>query len=313
MKKRFVIAGATIVAAGVLAMMLIPRAYEKKVVVNTPFLLLYKQISVIGNYAKWYRPFTGSDSSGITISGNNKISKGPTSLQIDVLNERSCVLRVTENDHSVEILYNITADTVNKNSVTLLYKASLWQKLTGTNKIFDEAEKSLTGLKDYTEDTRRVYGFPISLVLVIDTTFLFTAKTVALSSKQQSIKELYRELINYAAAKDAGYTGTNIFYITAEGKDSVRLYQGIGISKNVLQLPLYGPISVKRMPYKKNLVMAAYKGRFGDIPAVFSALEQFSIDNSMISMAIPFLKFESGENDFDDEKIISANAYFPVR
>lgn len=312
MKKWFVVP-VIIVTVFILYATIVSRPYQKEITINAPLLRLYKQISVIGNYAKWYRPFTGTGSAGITISGNNKISNGHTSLQIDILNERSCVLQVTENNQPSEILYSITADTVNRNRVTLLYKSTLWRKFFGNSKVFDDAEKSLTSLKEYTEDTRRVYGYPISLALVTDTTFLFTSKVVTKKEKQQSIKELYKFLTDYAAAKDAGYTGTNIFYITAEGKDSVRLYQGIGISKNVLQLPLYGPISVKRMPYQKNLVVAAYKGPFGDIPAVFSALEQFSIDNSMISMAIPFIKFAPGENDFADEKIIRANAYFPVR
>lgn len=313
MKKWFRIAALIVLTGSILYTTLVPGVYQKEIVINAPLLRLYKQISVINNFAKWHPAIAGADSAAITISGRDKLSTAQVSLQIVTLTERSCLLRVSEKEKSKDVLYSITEDTVGRNRVTILYKTTLWKKLTGGDPALLSAEKSLASLKEYTEDTRRVYGFPISLTQVTDTTFLFTSEVVANKEKKASVKKLYQLLTSYAAAKDAGYTGTNIFYISAAGKDSVRLYQSIGVSKNTMQLPLYGPITLKRMPYRKNLVTAAYKGKLGDIPNVFNAMEQFSIDNKMISMAIPFIKFAEGETDFDDEKLITAQAFFPVR
>lgn len=313
MKKWFLIAVAIVLAGSILYATLVPGVYQKEIVIHAPLLRLYKQISVISNFAKWHPVFAGTDSATITIAGNDKLIAEQASLQIVKLTERSCLLRMNEKKETKDVLYSITEDSVGRNRVTILYRTTLWKKLTGSDHIIQTAEKSLASLKKYTEDTRSVYGYSISLTQVTDTAFLFISEVVAKKEKKESIKKIYKRLRDYAAAKDAGYTGTNIFYITAAGKDSVRLYQSIGVSKNTMQLPLYGPVTIKRMPYKKNLVEAGYKGKFGDIPEVFNAMEQFSIDAKMISMAIPFIKFAEGEDDFDDEKIITAEAFFPVR
>lgn len=313
MKKWFLTAALSVLAGIILYATLVPRVYQKEIIINAPLLRLNKQISVIGNFAKWHPAIAGTDSATISISGNDKVSTGKTSLQIVTLTERSCLLRISEKEQSKDVLYSITEDTVRRNRVTILYKTTFWKKITGSDPLVQAAEKSLTSLKEYTEDTRRVYGYNISLTQVTDTAFLFTSEVVANKEKKASIKKLYQLLTAYAAAKDAGFTGTTIFYIMAAGKDSVRLYQSIGVSKNTMQLPLYGPVSLKRMPYKKNLVVADYEGKFGDIPKVFTALEQFGIDDKMVSMAIPFIKFAEGEDDFDDEKVIKVRAFFPVR
>lgn len=312
--KKWIVYGIVIITLCVTCYLLfIPRIYSKTITVNVPLTLLNKQFSEIKNYPKWLNTLKNVDSTQIRIIGKDRIESKENSIQIVTITERSCLLRIEKKETFREVLYTIIADTINKNTLTVSYKNTLWNALFGNNTSFKDAEKSIASLKEYTEDTRKVYGFHIYLDLVTDTTFLFTSKTVPVEKKKAAINENYIQLVKYADAKNAGYTGTKIFYTTAMGKDSVRLYQGVGISKNVISLPFYGSIAVKRMPYQKNLAVADYNGKFGEIAEVFSALEQYSIDQGMISMAIPFIKIEPSQKEFDDSIQIQAKVYFPVR
>ena len=92
----------------------------------------------------------------------------------------------------------------------------------------------------------------------------------------------------------------------------MHLYASIGITSNIENIPLAGQFALRRMPYQRNLIIADYEGPFGKINELFTAMEQYRTDNSMTSMAIPFIKFTTDSIDFDDTKIIKVKGFFPV-
>jgi hypothetical protein len=313
MKKKMLVFVLLALTACVLYATMVTQVYRKQVTIHAPIKRLIKQIAIIDNYKNWYSAFAGASAGTITISGKDKISNGISALKIITLNEKSCLLQVEKNNRSKEVFYDISADTVYRNTVTLIYKSTLWKHICGSDDIVRDAESSLLQLKAFTEDTKRTYGFSTMLVEVTDTTFLFASKIVANADKKQSIIALYEQLINYANTKDAGYTGVRIFNAAQVGKDSVRLQQGIAVSKNTTTIPFYGPISLKQMPYKRMLVKAEYEGKFGNIQKVFDAMDQFISDENLITMAIPFIKFNDAAQNFEDSAFIKVSAYFPVK
>lgn len=291
---------------------LVSKEYHKEITIKTSLLKIHNQLSYIDYIAKWYLPFANADSSRIKITGKEKITCDYTALDIVKLEGLSSLFKITEKGTSKEVLFSLKGITETNQVVTLSYKNTLWNKLFVKNSIINDAEKSLQHLKDYIEDTRTTYGYKIETTEVKDTTFLFTSKIVAKNDKKETLKKLYEILIHYANEKDAGYKGVRILYLIPMGKDSIGLSASIGITKHTEQMPLDGNITLRRMPYKRNLIVADYEGRFGNIDNLFAAMERYRTDNNLTSMAIPFVKFEMDSIDFDDSEIIKAKGFFPI-
>ena len=288
------------------------KEYHKEITIKASLLKIHNQLSYIDYIANWYIPFADADSSRVKITGKEKITRDNAALNIIKLEGLSSLFKIIENGTSKEVLFSLNGNTETSQVVRLSYKNTLWNKLFVKNSIINDAEKSLQHLKDYIEDTKTAYGYKIEITEVTDTTFLFTSKVVANNEKKETLKKLYETLIHYANEKDAGYKGVRILYLIPMGKDSIRLSASIGITKHTEQMPLDGDISLRRMPYKRNLIVAGYEGRFGKIDNLFAAMEQYRTDNNLTSMAIPFVKFEMDSIAFDDSEIIKAKGYFPV-
>jgi hypothetical protein len=313
MKKTFLSIFLIAVTGWLLYATLVNKESHKTISIKAPLLKVHNQISFIDYIARWYEPFAGKDSADIKIQDRDKIVSDGTTLAIVKLNGLSSLFKITEGSHSKEVLFTASGDVETAiHTVTLSYKTTLWNEWFGNNNIISNAEKSLLGLKDFMEDTKRVYGFNIGVTLVTDTTFLFTQQIVANSNKKDALKNLYESLIQYAKEKSAGYNGTKILYLAAAGKDSIHLYTSIGITNNIEKIPLTGPFALRRMPYQKNLIIADYEGSFGKINELFTAMEQYRTDNSMTSMAIPFIKFTNDSISFDDNETIKVKGFFPV-
>jgi len=312
MKKKIAFSLLILLTGFILYATLVTKVRYKEITIKAPLLKIHNQISFINYISKWYVPFANQDSAGVTIPDKDNIKSSNTTLSIIKLNGLSSLYKINENGKSQEVFFLVNGDTGLNHIVRLSYENTLWHELFGSSSIINNAEKSLQSLKYYIEDTKITYGYKIALTEVTDTTFLFTSKVVLNSNKKAALKNLYESLIQYAKEKNAGYNGTRILYLSSVGKDSIHLYTSIGITSNTESIPLKGSIALKRMPYKRNLIAADYKGSFGKIERVFSAMEQYRTDNSMTSMAIPFIKFITEGIEFDDDQIIEAKGFFPV-
>lgn len=311
MKKKITIIVLLVGVIGLLWVLFVPSVQKNEVVINAPVIRVQHQLSVVKSISRWYLPFAQTDTAEIKMSGNNKIESNSRSLVITHITGVSAAYQVTENSTSKDVLFTVIADSAGHSKVTLSYTSSLWSRLTGGSTVTDNAVKSLNHLKEYFEDTKKMYGFEMEVVELTDTAFLFTSKVVANSAKKETFQSLYAALIQYAGKKDMGYTGTKIFYMSPFGNDSIHIFTSIGIS-NPKNASLEGEYSLKKMPYKGKLLTAYYQGSFKNINSVIKAMEQFKADNNMTSMAIPFIKPVTEGIDFDDAQIVQARAYYPV-
>ncbi|CAN5479158.1 hypothetical protein BH11BAC3_BH11BAC3_00340 [soil metagenome] len=311
MKKKITFIITAIIIAFVLYATLVTTIYKKEMLINTPVSRVQKEIGSIKSIAKWYMPFAITDTTTLKITGNNKLQSNTDSLLVVSLTGLSATYQVSEKDQSKEVAFNIMADTGNHSKITLSYRSNLWNKLTGSNQIIANAEKSLEHLKDYFGDTKKMYGYEMEVVELTDTTFLFTSKVVLNSSKKTALQSIYASLIKYASEKNMGYNGTKIFYASPFGDDSTHLFMSIGITNTAKEL-FSGDFTLKKMPYKGHLLSAYYQGSFGNVNKVINAMERFKSDNEMTTMAIPFVKLITDNVDFDENQIIQARAYYPV-
>jgi hypothetical protein len=311
MKNKWIYLLLSVVIAFVLYATLFSATYHKELLIKVPFSRIYEQISSPRSVAKWYEPFAAADTDAIKISGRDSIACNNASLKIVKASGLSVWYNVSESGKAREVAFSLNPDSLINTTVVLNYKSTLWNNWFGGNHILSNAEKSLQNLKDYFEDTKKMYGYPIEVNEVTDTAFLFTSKVTANNTKRETFKKLFESLIQYANEKNAGYNGSRIFYTLPYGKDSIQLFTSIGIT-NTDSIGVSGNFSLKKMPNKGHLLVAFYQGRFGEVSKVVGALEQFKSDNKMTTMAIPFIKLITEGIDFDDAQIIQAKAYAPI-
>lgn len=272
-----------------------------------------EQINNARNLVKWYAPFTLNDTSGITKKNNTQlVSSGDYSAEISNITMYSAIITAGYKKNKKAFAFNAIADSVepNNSSINLAYHSNLFHKWFRKSELEKNAEKSLESLKDYMTDTRRFYGYEIQIVPVEDTTFLFNRMTVPFAERKEATKKIFEKLIAFAEKNNAGYNGTRIYY-TQKSSIDITIFASIGVT-NKVEIPSNSDIEYKRMPYKKNLLMATYQGPFGQSYRAFRALENFKTDHSMTSMAIPFQKFMSDGYDFDDDQVVQLKVYYPV-
>ncbi len=287
---------------------------DKKVTIPYSMQKIHEQLSIPENMINWYFPFAGIDTLQQKITTTSKRIDASGSY-LEIANQSiagSGIIAGNKKEKKV-FIFTILPDTTNiiQCDVQLSYNTTLFRKLFGGGSLEKEAVKSLESLKAYMEDSRRLYGFQIERETVTDTSFLFNRRTVPLSEKQAGTKKLFEDLIHYAEKNNLGYTGTRIFYTMNSSGNHVTLYASIGISKS-FENKIGNEFEYKAMPAGKNLLVAVYQGRFGDVYKVYEALEQYKSDYLLSSMAIPFQKFMNDGYDFAEDQVVQLKVYYPI-
>lgn len=311
MKKKILLAVLTFFTLFLIYAIFVTRVEHKMTRINLPYLKISEQISSTGNIAKWYLPFDSTDSNAIRFTGNVRIDAPDNGLIITQLTGLRAGYTVTTGKQSADIHFDLVPVSKDTTNVTLSFETTLWSKLFSRNSLMRNAEKSLENLRDYFEDTRKMYGYEIEKSEVTDTAFLFRSAIVGNNLKRVAWKELFESMIQFAKEKELGYNGTRILYFLPFGKDSVHLFASIGIT-NTERSRFNEKFLLKQMPYRGRLLSAYYQGSFGNVGRAINALEKYRTDNTMTSMAIPFIKLITEGFDFDDSKVIQARAFYPV-
>ena len=290
----------------------VSKTFRHHVTVPYDMLKTGEQLYNPANLVKWYIPFLQTGTQSFDITTKNTIVSGNYSLEITDQSLISVVLKTHSGTNTKEFFFTAAPDTLNaqESMITLSYRNTLFNEWFKRDELVKNALQSLTNLKDYMEDTKRMYGFEISLTTVVDTSFLFISETVPVDEKRVATKKLFEQLFAYADKKKAGYNGIRIFYSQKSG-DEITLFASIGVT-NRINIPPADPFQYKMMPLGKNLLEAVYQGPYGESDKVFRALESFKKDHGLVSMAIPFQKFLSDGYDFADDQIVQMKVYFPI-
>ncbi|MBL7725944.1 MAG: hypothetical protein JNK27_17525 [Chitinophagaceae bacterium] len=285
--------------------------FQKTIHLPLPILTVTEQFKNPENLQKWFTPFdTGGPAS--FDSSNNKIISGEYQVQIKNQSLYSSLLVYSNNKKEKQFIISALPDT-SKNSITslsIIYKSSYFKKWFSQDDLTKNALTSFNNFREYIEDSKRVYGYEIKPVKVVDTLFLFERKTVLLADKRQGMKSIFENLITYADKNNLGYNGNRIFYSLKTG-DSITLFASIGITREI-EVPKDAALEIKRMPFEKKLLEATYQGTFGASNKVFDALEKFINDHYLATMGIPYQKFISDGYDFADDQVVQMKVYYPI-
>jgi len=285
--------------------------FTKTIHLPLPILTVTEQFKNPENLQKWFAPFDIGGSVSFD-SSSKKINSGEYKLQIKDQSLYSSLLIYSNSKKEKQFIISALPDTT-KNSITslsIIYKSSYFKKWFGQDDLIKNALTSFTNFHEYIEDSKRVYGYEIKPVKVVDTLFLFERRTVQQADKRQAMKSIFENLIAYAAKNSMGYTGNRIFYSQKTG-DNITLFASIGITREIA-IPENISVEVKRMPFEKKLLEATYQGTFGESGKVFTALEKFITDHYLATMGIPYQKFISDGYDFADDQVVQMKVYYPI-
>jgi len=254
-------------------------------------------------------PFTSNSAS----FRDNKMVSGTDTLTLLQLSAFELAFRRSNPDAALNFSINVLPhqDSVNQSYLVLNYTASRWASLFGANKLAEDAEASLDSLTKFLNNPARLYGYDIVGELVEDTSFLFASKKIRRENFASETKALYDMLIAEAAKRNAGYNGVRIFHFIDSDSANRTIYAGIGVTKRV-ETKEGEAVSYKMMPYQRNLLVTYYEGPYGKLPEVYSAMEQFKIDNQYVSMAIPFHKYLDEGYGFTEDQIVKMKVCYPV-
>ena len=310
-KKTIVLASSFLLLGFFLFATLFKKVNEETITLEAPLLKIEQQLSNVKYIQKWYGSFAATDTNQIKKINDSTISNNELKLSLYKSNDLSHWYALEKDGHQLKVVFSIIMDSLNNNKVILRYENSLWNRLTNNDTLINEAKTSLANLKEYLSDTKKLYGYKIEKSNVTDTTFIFSSATVSLKDKRTGIKNLFESLIQHAKEKNAAYNNTRIFYSTPLGNDSIQLFAGIGINRPE-GIAYVGKFTIKRMPYKLNLIQTFYQGEFGKTDLAIQALESYRRDYGFVGMAMPFIKFLTDDIDFPDDKIIQADIFYPV-
>lgn len=315
MKRKIVSVVCIIISVVVLFYLLfVQHEFKKTLILKLPILTVTEQFNTPKNLQKWFVPFinaTASPSDSVTQT-NKSITDGTYRLEVNNTSIYSAILTFSKGKKTKEFLFSAMPDSTKGGFtiLTIIYKNSYLKEWLFKSDLEQKALSSFTGFKEYLDDTKRIYGYEINPVKVVDTLFLFKRQTVSLSDKRNTTKSLFENLIAYADKNNLGYNGNRIFY-SVKGDDNITLFASIGITREI-EIPETEEFEIKRMPFEKNLLEAIYQGPYGEASKVFEALKQYLSDHNLSSIAIPYQKFISDGYDFADEQVVQMKIYCPI-
>lgn len=274
-----------------------------------------EQIRLPAQLEKWFYPFADYD----TLLVKKSFSPRPTLISTDFelvvenASPANATLKLTEDGNSRRFNIAILPDPGNSRSciVKLRLKSTFWKRMIDPDPLEEVAIRSIKNLGEFTNDTRRFYGFTITRQTVTDSSYLYITATVKPDQKVYGTKLLFDSLAAFARKKNINWNGKRIFYSQLTSPEELQLFASIAINSPVDLYPAEG-ISKKMMPLGKSLLVADYKGDYKGVSAAFRALEQYKRDYSLVSMAIPFEDFITPGYGFAPDDLVEIKVCYPV-
>jgi hypothetical protein len=256
--------------------------------------------------SRWMIPFTN----GATFKNDQLLRDNDT---ISILKFSAFNIDFRRSNPKGSLNFSISVvpdkDSVFQSYFLLSYSIPRWKHILGDD-LAEDARTSLDSLQAYLGNPDKLYGFPLKMEPVADTSFLFARKTIAKKDFATETKALFDMLISEAEKRGAGYNGVRIFHFQDAGNQRT-LFASVGIKKD-LETKEGDIVSLKKMPYQMNLLTLDYKGTYKDITKAYQALEDYRSDYRYVTMAIPFHKYLQDGYGFDDSTVVHMKVCYPV-
>jgi hypothetical protein len=165
-------------------------------------------------------------------------------------------------------------------------------------------------LDRFFNDTKELYGYAIEHSFVEDTSYLFKKITIPTDLVFEKLPLIYDSLIQFARKQHLEYRGVRIFNI--HRLDSTHCQLNASIAIHGTPALSDDNIFLKQMPYKKNLLVAYYRGSITEADKALEALEKYRGDHGLIRMAIPFVQLPADDFNLSDTAALNIKVFYPV-
>ena len=292
-KMKFLVIGLVLLLAIIYAV--VPAQKELVVKVPLPIERVMMEFELMDKVDQWYTP---------------KKQDG-YALSIEKANPFEFIFVNTKADKTTPVHIVVSPDTTDSKLTKIVYRYKQSKLPISGDDLTASVAASLTNLGEMLKTTTYVYGYNILTTTVTDSSFLFQSKVVPKMNETAETKKIFDELIAYAEKRNAGYNGVRIFYTQRVNNDEVALFASVGVNNYTPTGPSE-KIQYKMMPYGKKLLILDYEGPYGKSKELFSVLEDYKRYNTLVSMAIPFIKYMSPGYGFADTQVVKTRVSFPV-
>jgi len=292
-KMKFLIIGLVLLLAIIYAV--VPAQKELVVKVPLPIERVMMEFELMDKVDQWYTP---------------KKQDG-YALNIENANPFEFIFVNTKADKTTPVHIVVSPDTTDSKLTKIVYRYEQSKLPISGDDLSTSVAASLNNLGEMLKTTTYVYGYNILTTTVTDSSFLFQSKVVPKVNESAETKMIFDELIAYAEKRNAGYNGVRIFYTQRVNNDEVALFASVGVNNYTPTGPSE-KIQYKMMPYGKKLLILDYEGPYSKSKELFSVLEDYKRYNTLVSMAIPFIKYMSPGYGFADTQVVKTRVSYPV-
>lgn len=305
MRTILIIAGVVLLLAVAGAFLLLPRqvSLSQDMAIKAPSAAVLRSLTEKEKWAQWWPAENAA--LRYRAANFNASSQMTNSLLVDIPTGDSAV-------QGLLMAIGVSTDsTIVSCEATLpagmnpLHRISTWME---ARRLKRELSKTLSRLKGFSEDPRKVYGIPVREVRVT-TPFLVAVRSESRGyPSTEAVYAQVNKLRTYVQSLDAHETAPPM--LNAERVDSNRYTFMVALPVDTL-LPGKGDILQKRMVLGK-LLEAEVRGGDSTVRRGLSALEDYRRDYRRVSPAIPYASLTTDRTKERDTTKWVTHLYYPV-
>ncbi len=274
-----------------------------------------EQLTTADQLSKWFLPFANLNGSRYTKSQQPSAHLKASQHELRVISARPDVAILSFRHEQEQKRYRFQVNPGKKNSrnatvsITLINTA--WERFFDQQEVDKEVIQSLRNLQEFTNSTKRFYGFEIRRDKLTDSTLLFITRSVTPEQKSQATRQLFDSLTQYVQKKKIAYNGKRIFFSQLMHPGELQIFAGLSVNSNFVPSPADG-ISKRTLPAGKDMLVANFKGPYREVENVYKALEQYRRDHALVSAGMPFEDFQTAGYGFGPEDVVELKVCNPI-
>jgi effector-binding domain-containing protein len=273
------------------------------------------QFQSMQQLAKWFLPYAQTNSSrlhfidglepGIVMEDHSLRLLSVTPGQID--------LSVEADGLEKQYSFFIRPDPKQrgKSIVKLSLFRTAWKRWIDPDPVDREVIQSLYALEAFTNDTKRVYGFPIRQTVLTDSCYLFMSETVPPEMKARRTSILFDSLIHFVHRSRVEWGGKRIYFEQHSEDNQLKVFTGVVVSCSIEEQPAKG-FGRKTLPTGQKMLVTTFEGPYKEVEKAYKALEQYRRDYSLVSYITPFEDLLSPGAGYSPEDTVRINICSPI-
>jgi hypothetical protein len=289
----------------------IPVTQTKSTQIDAPFFNIYQQINSPANWLKWQPCLKITDRNNIKIDSSKLgFQIKSTSFEVDLerIGIAEFLVAETRAGKKYYINYILLPETnTNRTTCVAKIKTNVFYCLWAIIKSGNNARSSLFELKNYLENSRLYYGFLIEKKRAPDNLIAVKKGKFLAADKYHQGMLLYNYLNQYIKVNKLKLNGALQLQCISARQDSVVLMIGLPINKKA---PISNGIEYMNMPGGKILV-GHFRGEYNNKEKIYSAMQQYIIDNYLHALILPFEKFRNNKIPDDGNAIVDMQVVIP--